>query len=79
MIIDCDYQSNSFPLILKTTRSAETMLADLYCCFNSAEFFHVAFSASAYQASNELSLLRSLPCTLFFTNRFKVPRAITLT
>jgi hypothetical protein len=42
VIIDGDYQPELVSFDIENYRSADTMLADLYCCFNSAEFFHVA-------------------------------------
>src|SRR5271156_5805219 len=66
--------------MLKTTRSAETMLADRYCDFSSAEFFQLALSASAYHASKcAFTVFCSLRATRFSTKRYRVPRAITLT
>src|SRR5215469_14428609 len=66
--------------MLKTTRSAETILAELYCFLSSAGFFQLAFAASAYHASKwPFTIFWSLPSTLFLTKPFSVLRAMILT
>src|SRR5947209_12259088 len=66
--------------MLKTTRSADTMLAFPNCAFNSDEFFHSALEISANHASNcDFTLGCTDRATRFWTKSYKVRRAMTLT
>src|SRR5271169_3746845 len=66
--------------MLKTTRSAERMLAEGWNRFKSAELFQATRVTSAYQASSWLcTAFRSRYSTWLQTNPFSVLRAMTRT